>query len=778
MKDYYSKYTNEYSWIIKEEGWVRALQGVRETQLAIGNGFLGSRAVLEEIPYDAKPGTYIAGLYDSVGSKVSELVNLPNPFNFKITAHGEKMGVITMDVIEHRRILNLRHGVICRHSVFQDTNKKRYDYQSIRFLSAQNKNIGVMQVIFTALDSAADISVQTGIDTSVYNAGTVTEGRKKHFRVKELGQFKNEGYLIVDTFDKMHTVIFRSGFYYETGGKKIPAKDNVLELRLKKNQTIIFTKIFFINRTPKRENLNKLKKISEKKFRKAFRSSFRQLLKRHIDSWEELWDLAEVSIWGDPEAEKKLRFNIYHLLIAAPENSGFSSIGAKALTGEGYRGHIFWDTEIFILPFYIYTIPEKAKNILLYRYKRLDAAKELARKNGFKGAMFPWESAASGSEETPDRAKDLDGKVIKIYTGQREHHISADIAYAFFHYYNVTNDEKFFRDYGYEVVFETARFWASRVEYNKKKGKYEINGVIGPDEFHDDVNNNAFTNTMAKWNLLMAHNLYQKIKRTKSPGFKNLKEKVTLSDKEAKNWKKIAGGININMNKKKIIEQFDGYFRKREIKITAWDENFLPVISQKLTPRDYNKTQLVKQADVIMLLYLFPDAFPAKIKKANYAYYLDRTLHKSSLSLPSHASMAIEVGDKNRAYSFFNTALRADISNVNNNTSDGIHAACIGGTWQVLVNGFAGVRIHKGILAIDPKLPSMWRKVIFSMRWRGYLLRLEIKNDKIKIYATPSNGENEKFKIRLFGVLYGLRSNKLFNIKRKAKAASQEAHYL
>ena len=214
MKDYYSKYNTEYPWLIKEEGWVRLLQGVREAQLALGNGFLGSRAVLEEIPYDAQPGTYVAGVYDRIGSQVAELVNLPNPFNFKIMIDGERLGVVTMDVVEHRRILNLRHGLLCRHTVFQDRKKRKYDYQTLRFVSMQDKNIGVMQIIFTPLDDGAEASIETGIDTSVHNVRTVTEGRKKHFRAKEVGQFKNEGYLIVETFGKLHTVIFRSGFYY------------------------------------------------------------------------------------------------------------------------------------------------------------------------------------------------------------------------------------------------------------------------------------------------------------------------------------------------------------------------------------------------------------------------------------------------------------------------------------------------------------------------------------------------------------------------------------
>ncbi|MBU1871743.1 MAG: hypothetical protein KKH80_02965, partial [Candidatus Omnitrophica bacterium] len=438
MKDYYSKYKTEHSWLIKEKGWVRSLQGGRESQFALGNGFLGSRAVLEEIPYESKPGTYIAGLYDKIGSQVAELVNLPNPFNFKIMIDGERLGVLTMDAVEHRRVLNLRKGLLLRHTVFQDTKKRRYDFQSLRFLSMASKNIGVMQVVFTSLDSAVKLSIETGIDTSVHNTGTVTEGRKKHFRIKEVGQFDNQGYLIVETFGKSHSIIFRSGLYYKTAGKKILAGDNVFELRLRKNQTIVFTKIFYVQAVPGGEDLDKAKKLSEKKFRKAFLGSYTSLLGRHISVWEDLWKVAEISIWDDPEVEKGLRFNIYHMLICVPQDHGFSSIGARTLTGEGYHGHIFLDTEVFLLPFYLYNLPEAARSILCYRYNRLDAARGNAKKFGLKGAMFPWESAGSGEDETPGWAKDLDGKIIKIDTGKMQHHITADIAYAFYLYYNAT----------------------------------------------------------------------------------------------------------------------------------------------------------------------------------------------------------------------------------------------------------------------------------------------------------------------------------------------------
>ena len=404
--------------------------------------------------------------------------------------------------------------------------------------------------------------------------------------------------------------------------------------------------------------------------------------------------------------------------------------------------------------------------MLLYRYRRLDAAKEIAREHGYEGAMFAWESAGSGKEDTPDRAKDLDGKVIKIHTGKFEHHITADIAYAVYHYYNATHDEKFLLNYGYEVLFETARFWASRVQQNKRRRRYEIRHVIGPDEFHTDVDNNAFTNMMAKWNLITACKMFQKLRRSDQKACKALTERIKLTGKEVGRWKLIAANICIKSNRKQVIEQFDGYFKKKEVKITEWDENLIPVAPRKITPRDYEKTQLVKQADIIMLLHLLSDVFNIRTKRENYKYYLERTLHKSSLSLPIYAMAAIEVGDYNKAYKFFNTALHADVSNVNTNTADGIHAACMGGTWQVLIHGFAGVRMQKSMLTISPSLPAAWKRIIFSMCWRKRLFQIEAQRDMVKIrIISPRTAR--AVRIKVFGSICKLAGKRTVVFKRK-----------
>jgi kojibiose phosphorylase len=775
MKEYYSKYSNEDLWCIKEDGFDKEIQNIRESQFALGNGLIGCRGVLEENPLGASAGTYVAGVYDRITSQVAELVNFPNPLYLKFTIKGEKFGAVAMDIVNHKRVLNMRDGLLIRRTIYSDSKKRRYDYQSLRFVSMHNKNIGVMQIILTPLDDRAELELQTGIDVSVYNAGVMTEGNKRHFQIKELGREDNSGYLVVETLEKRQRVIYRSGIYYKIGSKKIYAPDDILRLGLKKGQKAIFTKIFYICACREDESeFRKDLKLSKTKFKRAFRCNFESLLKKHRQEWHKIWDMADVVIEGTSDIQKNLRFNIYHMLICAHCDDGFSSIGARTLSGEGYRGHIFWDSEIFLLPFYGHILPDVAKNMLLYRYRRLEQARIIAKTKGYKGAMFPWESAGMGEEEAPTWAKNLDGSIIKIKTDKLEHHITADIAYACRQYADISDDRDFMRNYGYEIILETARFWASRVEYNKKSAKFEIKNVIGPDEFHEHVDNNAYTNIMAKWNLLTGYKVYYEIKEKDHKGYKRLRAKLNLTDREVNKWKYIAPRIALNIRKDKVIEQFDGFFNKRYIEIVNFDENNIPRLPAGIKVRDYNKTQFVKQADVLMSLYLLSDIFRYKIKESNFWYYVNRTLHKSSLSASIHTLVAIDVGVLSRAYQFFNVALRADISNLHGNTCEGIHAASLGGVWQSVVNGFAGISRQNNILSINPRMPKTWRKIKCSLLWRKNLVRIEAKNTEV--YIKVESKPRKKIKAKIFNRNRILNANKEY-VFRRQKMLQPEGYY-
>jgi len=767
LKDHYAPCKSQDLWCIKEDGFDRDIQNIRESQFSLGNGSLGIRGTLEEKPPGAKPGTYIAGIYDRMTSQVAELVNLPNPFFFKFILKGEKFGAAAMDTLQHERVLNMKEGLLLRRSVYADIKNRRYDYQSIRFVSKHDKQLGVMQIILTPLEDEAEIELQSGIDVSVHNAGIVSEGNKRHFRIKELFYEDRAQYILLETLEKRHQVIYRSGLYYTVGAKKVFAKDDVLKVRLKRRQAAVFTKIFTITPCPEgARGLKRARKGSAAAFQRAARAPFETLLEQHRAAWRKAWDIADVAIGGTADIQKNLRFNIYHMLICAHADGGFSSIGARTLSGEGYRGHIFWDAEIFLLPFYAYVLPDAARNILMYRYHRLDQARKIARDHGFRGAMFPWESAGTGQEETPAWARDLDRKVIRIRTNDLEHHITADIAFACAHYAAVSGDSDFMNNHGAEMIWETARFWASRVVKNKE-GKYEIRNVIGPDEFHENVDNNAYTNMLAKWNLLEAHKLYFDLKKNKRRRHRALCSKIDLTDSEVLGWKHIAPRLWVRVRSDGVIEQFDGFFRKRPVKIVHHDENNIPLLPRGIKVRDYHKTQLVKQADVLMLLYLLSGIYGRKTKNSNFWYYLDRTLHRSSLSAAIHCLAAIEVGALSQAYQFFNVALRADISNLHGNTAEGIHAASLGGVWQCVVCGFAGVRTQGDELCVDPFMPKTWKEIRCSIVWRKDPVVIETKNNEVRIRIV--SGRKKKVKIRVFNKVRHVAVNKAYLFRRKVK---------
>jgi kojibiose phosphorylase len=427
------------------------------------------------------------------------------------------------------------------------------------------------------------------------------------------------------------------------------------------------------------------------------------------------------------------------------------------------------------MPFYLFTLPKMAENMLRYRFRRLGAARKIALANGYKGAQFAWESAGSGADETPEWARDIDRTIIKIHTHKMEHHITADIAYALYRYYVATGDKEFMEHCGYEMLIETARFWASRLTFNRRKKRFEIRHVIGPDEFHVDVNNNAFTNIMAKWNLITSARLISNVNK-KSLVYKRLKKKLSLSNAEIQQWARSASKIGINMNRKKLIEQFDGYFKLKKVNLNRTDENGIYLLPRTLKAKDLKKTQLIKQADVLMLFLLLNDVFSAETKRANYEFYSSRTVHRSSLSAPMQAFIACEVGDLHRAYSFFNVALRTDISNLYGNTPEGIHAAALGGTWQTLIFGFAGVTIRKETLCIDPRMPLGWRRLIFQLAWRQSTIALELTNETVKIKIISS--KLKEMVIGVFSRRITLKTNKVYTFQRYAGLRKKEEYYL
>jgi kojibiose phosphorylase len=757
MEDYFANSLSDKKWHIVEEGFDPKLQNVNETLFALGNGYIGSRGILEEIPPDACPGTFFAGIYGGSRALVPELVNAPNPIDMRIGLKGEKLGVIAMDTLSHERTLDMYNGVLARHTVYSNARKKKYDYQSMRFFSRKNKHVAAMRIYLTSLDEDATITITNSIDTSIMNMGLVTEGDKKHIDEIETGKSGDTNYKCSKTFETGVLLTYASQIVVDKGNKTYSVPDWTFKIHLKKGETACITNYlsFYSTLDTSRE---KTKKQAIKTVSQCVKKGFDQLLKEHCKEWGRKWKMALVEIEGDEDIEKAVRFNIYHLLIAANVDFSDNSIGAKALTGEGYRGHIFWDTEIFCLPFFVYTYPAIARNILMYRYHRLNQAREIAINKGFEGAMFPWESAETGEETTPSWYKDSEGRIQRVMTGDQEHHITADVAFGILNYFKVAKDEEFLLNYGLEIILETARFWAIRVKYNRDEKRYEIHRVIGPDEFHEDVNNNIYTNILVQWNLNSAVNLYRELLKKYPKEVKGLKKKIDLRSSELEKWQNIASKIYIpRPNKEGIIEQFDGFLKREELPLPNLNKWGFPTSVKNI--KNLGETQFVKQADAVMVLFLFPELYSPKIRRKNYQFYEKRTLHHSSLSASIHSAVGSDVGMLKKAYQYFKAAAFSDLKNIYGNVSLGVHAASLGGTWQALVHGFAGVRVQDGTLSVDPKLPQKWKRLKFSINYRGRPVSVEIFEKKLSLYFS-SKDKSDILKVIVYGKPHELVANK------------------
>jgi len=727
-----AKYLSGKQWLIEERSFDPTFLNIREAQFTLGNGYVGMRGIYEEVPEKSNVGTYIAGVYDSTMSQVTELVNVPNPIDFKIMSDGEKLDVTGMKVRRHYRALDIRRGLLVRKTLFIDRHNKRFDYQSIRFVSAADPHLGIIRIDLKSIDTDAILSAQTVVNTAVTNRGVLSEGDKVHFRLNKVDRAQDIIYHEVETFTSKIRIGLASHVRLRKSSRNRTCPERTFRFKLKKGETVRIIKYFSIF-TSRDVKPSKVKASAMKELKGAVRRGFGSCLKRHQLAWDRLWHRADIKIGGDDEAQKSLRFNIYHLLISGNAFDEHVSIGARTLSGEGYRGHIFWDAEIYMFPFYLFTCPEIARNLLRYRYHQLERARVNAREQGYKGALFGWETADNGKDVTPAWFKALDWSITKVETAI-EHHLMADIAYAVNQYYLASGDEECMTSWGAEILFETARFWASRATKRKGNRVFDIKDVIGPDEFHIHIDNNAYTNFMARWNLETAYWRYQYLKAQHPAAFKKLNRKINLQNKEIEVWLKIARGIPISTNKSgNIIEQFDGFFKKKRIPITRWDEHFMPLFHNSSSLSELNKTQLIKQADALLLFHLFPDAFSKKVMRSCFRYYDRRTAHKSSLSHAMHTIAALRAQYPVRAYQYFHYAVSADLGNKHGNSSEGIHGGSLGATWQAVVHGFSGVSIQGEKLCFKPQIPFHWDSLKFKIQWKGALLDIFINQKRIRI---------------------------------------------
>lgn len=713
---------------------------VYETLFTLANGYLSLRGI-EEFSKNTMKGTYVAGIFDKSEAQVTELANLADPLVLTLYVDGTPVNLDSAEVLSYERKLDMKNGtLVSKYEV--KIKEKILSIESVRLVSRVNLHRFGIKYKITPVNFSGKIIVENAIDTNTYNGLLDPLNKIQHYRVCEIKDLQPGVGVKIKTNDKGHEIAFAT-----TICAKDDSGENILRFRKYREINQQPVEIYTIFVTEKESfSLEKYGTVytslettnvfenAKCELEKFILNGFDEELKDHISHMEKVWDRMDIKIEGDELAQQGIRFNLFHLYACAPDNPKVS-IGARGLHGEGYKGHVFWDTEIFMFPFFLYTLPEYAKNLLLYRYNTLNGARRNAQTNGYKGAQFPWESADDGSEVTPKWGEDYLGNPVRIWTGDEEYHINSDIAVALVHYFVVTGDEQFMKDYGVEMLLETGRFWASRVEYNKEKDRYEINRVIGPDEFHEHVNNNVYTNYLAKWNMLKAVEFYNWIKEKDAIKFQRLKNYLGLTDEEVESWKAIAEKIYIPRKEgEKLIEQFEGYFDLEEHEITEWDENGLPKWPKTVDLTKLGETKLIKQPDVVMLMLVLPEEFTEEEMKINYEYYEKRTMHKSSLSPSMYSIMGLKVGDTHNAYKYFMKTVLVDLEDNQGNTNNGFHAASAGGAWQCVVNGFGGMTLNsQGMLEFNPWLPEGWKTLEFNINYKCANMKVKITKEHLEI---------------------------------------------
>ena len=701
----------------------------------LANGYMGYRGTLEEDRQEDLVANTLLGLYDQVGDKWREPVNAPNALYFAITK--PDLSLKSCPASTHKQVLNLKAGLHQRNTVYE-VGDNLITLTAERFLSMAQVHLLVQKIKITVTE-AITLTFSVGIDGQVWDI--------------------NGPHLADFAYEKAASCLLLSAVTQESQkmlavGQEIyfPELVNQPSFELIRDAGV-FMRQYRIAVTPEEPlimevfgatyNDNDLENpvmATRTAVAEAKKAGYQALFTAHCKVWDELWAQADVVIEGDSEAQLALRYSIYHLLSIAPRHSDQVSIPARGLSGQTYKGAVFWDTEMFMLPFYMRTLPEVARNLLLYRVHTLPGALAKAASYGFEGAFYAWESQEGGFDATSDyNITDVFTKrPMRTYFKDKQIHISGDIAYAIWEYVKNTGDASLLFDGGAEVIFQCAAFYVSYGYYKSAKERYELIDVIGPDEYHERVYNNAYTNKIAQETVTIALELWA-VFEEEQPGF--LTELLAKTDLAGQRsiWQDFVMKLYLQeADEEGLIEQFDGYFQLEDTSVAT-------VRARLLDDKEYwggaygvaADTQIIKQADVILLLQLFGDEYPLAVLQKNWEYYEPRTEHGSSLSACLYALVACRFGNQDWAYPYFMKTATVDLSGESKQYAGtiyigGTHPAANGGAWMTAILGFAGLKEKNGQLSLLPHLPQSWQKLQFKTRYQG---------KQYQVIVTPKQSE-------------------------------------
>jgi alpha,alpha-trehalose phosphorylase len=734
-------------WCIRESGMAVASHFLNETLFALGNGYIGLRGTNEE-GYSGSDnasldGTYLNGFYESESIQYPEnayglarqnqfMLNVPNGKGIACWVEDERFDLSQGTVIRHERTLDFRAGMLVRELEWISPRGRRIEVKSKRLVCFERKHVYAMQFEVKPLNFSGRIRLSSTLDGAVKNleagddprVGSTVSGPALQLQDIEQGDVfaalthrtRHSGFSLVSAIsNELHF----PGAVTRTNSIVHQRIEQSFDMHVAADEAVKLYKYgcYFSSRDyPESE----LAERARQALQLARTTGFDALGAEQRHYLAQFWQRADVEIVGDDALQQGMHFNQFHLLQSVGRD-GKTNIAAKGVTGEGYEGHYFWDTEIYIFPFFLYSKPEIARKLLEYRYGGLEKARERARQMSHeKGALFPWRTIA--------------GEECSAYypAGTAQYHINADIAYSIKQYLEATGDEAYLLHYGAEIVLETARIWIGIGTYAANHpDRFCINEVTGPDEYTALVNNNYYTNLMAQMHLRFAADIVDKIQAEYPEQFKVLAQVIDLDQKEPAQWRHAADHMYLPYDEVLGIHPQDDSFLSKKV----WDFAATPDSNYPLLlhyhPLVIYRHQVCKQADTVLALLLQGDKFTLEEKRRDFDYYEKVTTHDSSLSSCIFSIIASEIGYRDRAYSYFMETARLDLDDMHGNTCYGVHTAGMAGTWMSVAYGFGGMRVYQGNVSFAPILPAQWQHYKFHIHFKGQLLQVKVAADGI-----------------------------------------------
>lgn len=771
MKSFEERFLQkDKSWIINEEIDNVNKRKLFEALFTLSNGYIGMRGINEDMPRNSRPGTFIAGAFDKSEHMCVEMVNFPNTLPLYLVIDGKKVDLDSAEILSHKRLLDLHYGAIYRDTVYK-IGDKEIAYKSIRFVCRHDRNSAIMICEITPLNWSGELKIVSELDGSVHNAfaNYFPDEWIRHFSLEYINDnYDPDTIMVVKTRDVGVKYCFATylainrPFTDVRRFKKIYGEKVVEEatVQVTSGQPLNVTKYISIEDT-RHVQEDELIRVATNVLNRNKIIDIDTIWENNKKAWEEKWDIADISVTTEKDQDNlnaRIRFNIYQLLLNGSEVDYRHGIGIKGFTGEMYRGHYFWDTEMYMFPFYLYTNPWIARNLLVFRHRILGAAKKNAASRGFRGALYCWEDDERGNEGINHEIIRETGE-LRIRETIDQYHKNLAVMYAVFNYYRATKDIEFMINYGADMLIENMRFWESYLTWNEEKDCYDSIKVMGPDEYHANINNNYYTNYLFKAIGKMTLDFLEECRTVYKNAFYKITKRLMVTEEEIKTWNRLVEKIKLLEPKDGVLEQFEGYFDLEDYTFTERNEFGIPIIVEledlknpsnpKYTPeliayheelvRMSKRMRIIKQADTVLLFNILPFDFTEDIKRNTLLFYEARTLHYSSLSPGVYALCAARLGEMELAERYFDLSVDMDLKDIKNESENGLHTPTSGEVYTIITQGYAGIFPNGDVLELSPHMPEDWDSLQFKYVWRGNVLTFKMNKHKAEI---SSKGQN------------------------------------